>query len=241
MLKTVTLAAIKMNLTIICCTILLALPLFAQEKEKKAPHPATTAVLTWVKAVKSDTLTPKDTPFRPKDLVALKSASNNEGDVQKKLAEFIIENKKGLHFVLNKKNPTKGFLISDDKKRLSMVKEGDRWFIDTLASLRTIKEEAQKETVLADIRALTSNLEMYKNIGGRYPSVEQGLKSLVKKPNSSPRPRRWVQSIDSVDSLNDPWGNPYQYRLVDDAPQISSLGPDGKISKDDIALSKIVR
>ncbi len=76
---------------------------------------------------------------------------------------------------------------------------------------------------------------MYKNLAGHYPTEQQGLESLVKKPDSPPRPRRWTQALDNVDSVNDPWGNPYQYKLIEGQPVITSLGPDGKVSEDDIS------
>jgi general secretion pathway protein G len=80
---------------------------------------------------------------------------------------------------------------------------------------------------------------MYHDRNGFYPSTEQGLKALVKKPESNPRPRNWVPSFNEIP--RDPWGRWYTYRKVDPAQDqqgrafvVKSLGPDGIESDDDI-------
>ncbi len=62
-----------------------------------------------------------------------------------------------------------------------------------------------------DILALENALEMYRLDNGFYPSTDQGLKALVKKPESDPRPQAWRDGGYVKQLRNDPWGAPYQY------------------------------
>ncbi|TJY55803.1 type II secretion system protein GspG [Sinimarinibacterium sp. CAU 1509] len=62
-----------------------------------------------------------------------------------------------------------------------------------------------------DIRVLESTLELYKLDNFNYPSTQQGLDALVKKPSGEPDAPNY-KSGGYVKSLpKDPWGNPYQY------------------------------
>ena len=71
--------------------------------------------------------------------------------------------------------------------------------------------EARITAAKSDISSLMSALKLYKLDNQRYPTTEQGLKSLVEKPTSGPSANGW-KTGGYVDKLpNDPWGNPYQY------------------------------
>ena len=82
----------------------------------------------------------------------------------------------------------------------------------------------------SEMQSLDAHLLQYKNLAGRFPTSEQGLKALVTKPTSAPRPRRWNQSLKSVPM--DPWGNPYIYKMPGSKDsstyEIISYGNDGK-------------
>src|SRR5690242_3199152 len=62
-----------------------------------------------------------------------------------------------------------------------------------------------------DVLALENALEMYKLDNGVYPSTDQGLQALVKKPESDPRPTAWREGGYIKQLREDPWGHPYQY------------------------------
>ncbi len=62
----------------------------------------------------------------------------------------------------------------------------------------------------ADISAVGIALMSYESASGFLPTSEQGLKALVERPNSDPKPRRWSKGMDGVPV--DPWGNPYNYK-----------------------------
>ena len=71
--------------------------------------------------------------------------------------------------------------------------------------------DAQKTKVTSDIRTIETALNLYRMDNFRYPTTEQGIKSLYEKPNDS-SVRNWKQGgyLDSGAS-KDPWGNEYRY------------------------------
>ncbi len=87
-----------------------------------------------------------------------------------------------------------------------------------------------------DIRALESALNLYKLDNFNYPSTDQGLEALAKKPSGTPEPRNWKQGgyIDRMPK--DPWGNDYQYMQpgVHGDVDLFSLGADGRPGGDGI-------
>ena len=85
-----------------------------------------------------------------------------------------------------------------------------------------------------------TQLELFKDQYGRYPTTEEGLDSLVHKPVDPVIAKRWVQQILFV-SL-DPWGRPYKYRCPGrrdpETFDLYSRGPDGVESADDIYFAR---
>lgn len=82
---------------------------------------------------------------------------------------------------------------------------------------------------------LETPLTAYRVNMGRYPSTEEGLEALLKKP--SDEAVNWRGPY--VKKLNpDPWGTQYQYRYPGERNastyDLWSLGPDGVESEDDI-------
>ncbi len=87
-----------------------------------------------------------------------------------------------------------------------------------------------KQKVMADLATLEQALDMYRLDNLRFPSSEQGLAALVKKPSQEPLPRAW-RSDGYVRRLpQDPWGTPYQYRMPGEHGRVDvySLGADGQ-------------
>lgn len=83
--------------------------------------------------------------------------------------------------------------------------------------------------VESDVRSFESALAMYKLIAGHYPTTDQGLQVLEKKPEVGPAPRRWLQIMSRLPT--DPWNNPYRYQFPGphnpEKPRIFSGGADG--------------
>jgi general secretion pathway protein G len=84
--------------------------------------------------------------------------------------------------------------------------------------------------ITADIQHINAQLKLYKTINSCYPTTEQGLQTLVVRPDGDPRPTRWYQSYKEVPK--DPWQNPYIYACPGvrhpDSYDPYSAGPDRK-------------
>jgi general secretion pathway protein G len=96
-------------------------------------------------------------------------------------------------------------------------------------------EQARLTKARQDIRALEAALNLYKLDNYVYPTTDQGLEALVKKP-SAPEPPNWKEG-GYVDRLPiDPWKDDYQYLSpgAHGSIDIYSLGPDQQPSDDDI-------
>lgn len=95
---------------------------------------------------------------------------------------------------------------------------------------------AKEQRVDADIQAISMQVRSYEMLNYRKPTTEQGLKALVDRPSSDPKPRKWKQLLKSVPL--DPWGAEYVYRnpgkINADGYDLYSLGPDGTESEDDV-------
>jgi len=99
-------------------------------------------------------------------------------------------------------------------------------------------EEARKGAARADIKGnLSLALRLYEVDNSRYPSTEQGLAALMRKPSGAPAADNWKGPYIEQEPL-DPWGRPYVYRFPGGHPpqdyDLLSLGPDGKEGEDDI-------
>jgi general secretion pathway protein G len=90
-------------------------------------------------------------------------------------------------------------------------------------------DDAQIEKARADVRNIESALKFYRLDNFAYPTSEQGIESLVNKPND-PSVRNWKAGgyLDRVPK--DPWGNPYQYLNPGNNGEIDiyTLGRDGR-------------
>lgn len=74
-------------------------------------------------------------------------------------------------------------------------------------------DKARYGAALAQMRILEDALKRYKLDNGVFPSTEQGLESLVRKPSSGLVPRNWPEGgyLDKQEIPRDPWGNAYIY------------------------------
>jgi general secretion pathway protein G len=219
-------------------TMLTAGLLVAQEAKKATPakvqHPAVTTLIAWAESHQKGSKKEKVEIFSTEDKKALRTLGGAE-DVEGEMMAFVLSKKAKLSFKAKPENPAAGMIFIEDRRFLPVKQEGKKWKGDLIAMMEGIKTSAMISTAEHDIVTFKSLLEMYRNIGGTYPSEKQGLSSLLRKPTTSPRPRRWVQTLDKEEALIDPWGNAYQYKLVEGKPVITSLGPDGKVSDDDVS------
>lgn len=93
-------------------------------------------------------------------------------------------------------------------------------------------EEARRIRAQVDIKTIESALKLYKIDNGTYPTTEQGLIALIKKPDQDPVPKNWRDGgyLEGA-AIKDPWGNPFEYQAPGSDGrdyEIISYGYDGK-------------
>jgi general secretion pathway protein G len=89
-------------------------------------------------------------------------------------------------------------------------------------------DDARVTAARTDVNNLVQALKLYKLDNQRYPSAEQGLEALVKKPTAGVVPPNWKPYLDKLPA--DPWGKPYQYLNpgVHGEIDVFSFGADGQ-------------
>jgi len=92
-------------------------------------------------------------------------------------------------------------------------------------------DDARITKIKSDLNSIEAALDLYYLDNSIYPSTEQGLDALVKKPNGFPEPKKY-HSGGYLKSLPiDPWGVPYLYLNPGDDNRpydIYTLGADGR-------------
>ncbi len=93
-------------------------------------------------------------------------------------------------------------------------------------------DQARYGVAQAQMRILEDALKRYKLDNGVFPSTEQGLEALVRKPAVGVIPRGWPEGgyLDKTELPRDPWQNAYIYISPGQhSPDydIRSLGADG--------------
>jgi general secretion pathway protein G len=83
-------------------------------------------------------------------------------------------------------------------------------------------------TARAQLGAFEKALDAFRVDMGRYPSTEEGLDSLLVKPNGAVK---WNGPYLRKDVPLDPWGKPYAYRAPGERNEyeIRSFGKDGQV------------
>jgi general secretion pathway protein G len=94
-------------------------------------------------------------------------------------------------------------------------------------------DDARATAARTDINTLVQALKRYKLDNQRYPSAEQGLDSLIRKPTVGQLPTNWKPYLDKLP--NDPWDRPYQYLNpgVKGEIDVFSFGADGQPGGED--------
>ena len=88
-------------------------------------------------------------------------------------------------------------------------------------------DDARATAARTDVNNLVQALKLYKLDNQRYPTAEQGLEALVRKPTAGAVPPNWKPYLDKLPA--DPWGRPYQYANpgVKGEIDVFSYGADG--------------
>lgn len=91
-------------------------------------------------------------------------------------------------------------------------------------------DQARISKARQDIQAIETALTMFRLDNARYPSTDQGLKSLIQQP-TDPSIRNWRPGGYVKKPSRDPWGNDYQYVYPGTHGaeyDLYSLGADGQ-------------
>ncbi|NWL19563.1 type II secretion system major pseudopilin GspG [Pseudomonas umsongensis] len=93
-------------------------------------------------------------------------------------------------------------------------------------------DQAKVTAAKVDLQAIGTALEMYRLDNFHYPSTQQGLEALSKRPSGMPAARNWNPQGYLKSLPVDPWGTPYQYlnpgvKSADGGYDLYSLGADG--------------
>ena len=107
--------------------------------------------------------------------------------------------------------------------------------------------QSVREKIFRD-GTITRQLNDYRMHAGQYPTTEQGLKALFKRPQGVD-PKSWAGPyIENEDEIKDKWGNELHYACPGktypdktDQYDLWSLGPDGQDGTKDDILNHNVR
>jgi general secretion pathway protein G len=92
-------------------------------------------------------------------------------------------------------------------------------------------DDAAVAKAKADVRNLSTALDLYKLDNFTYPSTDQGLAALRSKPSGQPEPANWKAGGYIAEQLpKDPWNRDYEYLSPGQHGEFDvwSLGRDGK-------------
>lgn len=94
--------------------------------------------------------------------------------------------------------------------------------------------KSEIKTARAQINALEQALDQYRLDVGHYPSNEEGLDALLKKPGNE---SKWGGPYLKKAVPLDPWGNPYFYKYPGEHGDVDlmSYGNDGRVGGNDDA------
>ena len=131
-------------------------------------------------------------------------------------------------------------MVSSQKRRRSRMSSGGFTLIELLVVLAILTMlaglvgprvlgmlgGAKSKTAAVQISEIEKALEVYKLDVGRFPTSEEGLDALVKKPGSA---NGWNGPYVKGGVPTDPWSHPYRYANpgAHGGIDIVSLGADG--------------
>jgi general secretion pathway protein G len=97
-------------------------------------------------------------------------------------------------------------------------------------------DTSKVKTAETQVKMLKTALQTFRLDVGRYPSTEEGLAALEKRPEGDAIPA-WSGPYLDESLPADPWGNPFQYRDEPGGGQdftLYSFGADGKAGGDGV-------
>lgn len=102
-------------------------------------------------------------------------------------------------------------------------------FIGTFMRMTLLYFEGKNANAIYPVRVECRNFQdaisLYKSIYGSYPVESNGLTTMIKDET--------CQKLLKHTNLEDPWGTPYRYRVINDRPLVDSAGRDRKFNTPD--------
>jgi len=97
-------------------------------------------------------------------------------------------------------------------------------------------DEARVTRAKSDLQGIASAMELYRLDNFSYPTTDQGLEALVRKPANLPANANWQEGGYLPKVPEDPWGIPYHYLQpgVHGEYDIYSTGADAQSGGDKI-------
>lgn len=90
-------------------------------------------------------------------------------------------------------------------------------------------ESAKRKLVCIQMKQIQEALKSFKFDNGTYPTTEEGLKALLKNPDTEKYPNYAQEGYLEGGKLpRDPWQHPYVYLNENGQINLISLGADGK-------------
>ena len=102
-------------------------------------------------------------------------------------------------------------------------------------------KKAKPQKAKIDVKQIGLALDMYAADNGEYPTTEQGLDALIRKPTSPPEPMNWTTRYVDPTDFKDPWGMEYVYESPSTHEgydyDLYSFGPDKQEGGEDDIVS----
>lgn len=97
-------------------------------------------------------------------------------------------------------------------------------------------DDAKKQLVKVQMGQLKESLKLFRLDMGRYPTTEEGMKILIKKPQDSDEYENYSSGgyLGGDTIPKDPWNYPYIYISTGNTIDLISLGSDGKEGGEDM-------
>lgn len=103
------------------------------------------------------------------------------------------------------------------------------------------QRKADIKAAQTQVHNFKSAIDLYVTDCRSYPTTDQGLAALVRKPDDLPSAASWGPDPYLESIPKDPWGHEYQYVYPSEhgasGPDIWSYGPDGEDGSDDDIVS----
>lgn len=89
--------------------------------------------------------------------------------------------------------------------------------------------EGKQQSAIIQMQSMKGRLQEFRRHCGQYPTTEQGLEALVRKPTTGPECKRYAPNgyIEQTEVPKDPWDNNFDYVSDGKTFTLKTFGRDG--------------